>query len=186
MLLVFPLLLRYIAQWSWHRVSAVWLSGVGCGLIHHVPLCLFGMRGYTDTVSLLMTLFTEWPALLLGVAVVEQLGGGVLAAAGSRWVPFLTGNDSSISNSNSNSSGGGGDGQKDGTAGDGAPDITPWPGTRVFAYGMCLALVLLLGPHLARVDDKDAVAYLIPLIPGQHMQSVGTAYMRARTCLQPK
>jgi hypothetical protein len=164
MLLGFSLLLRHTAGWSWKRVSAVWLSGVGCGLIHHAPLCLFGMRGYVSLSSLLLTVCTEWPALLLGVAAVEQLGGAALDAGWKRAVPFLT-------TGSSCSSSGGGRGVR---------------GSSVCACGLCLALGLLLAPHLAGIDDKDAMAYLIPLVPGKHMQSLGTAFLRTRTCLIPK
>jgi hypothetical protein len=38
---------------------------------------------------------------------------------------------------------------------------------------------------LAAITEDDAVAYLIPYVPGQHMQSLGTAYLRTRTCLIP-
>lgn len=195
MLLVFPIILRYMASMSWHQVAAIWLSGVGCGLIHHAPLCLFGMRGYTDTASLFITLGTEWPAIILGVAVVEELGGLALSFVGNACVPYLAkGSIVGVSVDNEN------DFSADGYAKDDVLSPTAFStrkektqqrvvsvrGTSMFASAMLLTLFLLMGPHLANIDDKDAMAYLIPLIPGKHMQSVGTAFMRLRTCELPK
>jgi hypothetical protein len=134
------------------------------------------MRGYTDTASLLITLGTEWPALIMGVAAVERLGGLVLDLVCRNYVPYIT---TSLSPSSSSSN----INRISNRVQESSDKIK---GTTVFASGMFLALALLLSPHLRSVDDKDAMAYLIPLVPGQHMQSVGTAYLRARTCLLPE
>lgn len=59
-------------------------------------------------------------------------------------------------------------------------------GTRLFTAAMWLSILAVMYPHLTTIDDKDAMAYLIPLISGDRMQTVGTAYMRVRTCLLPR
>jgi hypothetical protein len=162
MLLTFPVLLRFIGGMPWKRVSVVWLSGVGCGLIHHAPLFVYGMRGYSDTASLVITLGTEWPALILGVEVVEQLGGLAIQKIHTMVPSFLS------TTQKEQCKNGRGEGQ------------------RIFVTGLWLALILLIAPHLAAIDDKDAMALLIPVVPGQHMQTVGTAFLRTRTCIMPR
>lgn len=143
-------LLRHVAKLQWLRdILPVLVSGFCCGLVHHAALFFFGMRGYSDISSLIITLLTEWPALSAGVAVVRALGLRFI----STFFPFLK---SSVS-----------------------------IGNKVFIIMMWLLLILLLYPHIAAIDDKDAMGYLIPLIPGEKMQTVGTAYLRFRTCVIP-
>lgn len=155
LLAVGMLALRFLAKLSWKLdILPIVLSGFGCGLIHHAALFVFGMRGYTDLTSLVLTLCTEWPALITGVAVFRHLGWPCVASC----VPFLT---------------------------------TPYKGraanagTVLFTRIMWLLLAALIYPHLANIDEKDAVASLMPLIPGQHMQSVGTLFLRTTTCGLP-
>lgn len=45
----------------------VFACGVACGCIHHAALFAYGMRGYSSLMTLLLTLCTEWPALILGI-----------------------------------------------------------------------------------------------------------------------
>ena len=151
MLFIFPLVLKQFTAYSKKRVSIIWLSGLGCACIHHLPLYLFGMRGYNNVLSLLITLLTEWPALIMGIATVEALGGCLYDTVRGHWSKKII-----------------------------------MDGTSVFSSFMWLALAVLMTPHLTSVSDKDALAYLIPLVPGQHMQSLGTAYLRGKTCLLPK
>lgn len=178
MMLLFPLVLRYVGPkaYSWRQVSILWLTGIGCGLVHHTPLFVFNMRGYHDRAALLVTLLTEWPALVFGVAVVEHVGGWVMdmvcrnfSLAASPVVKARSGREEVTSSA----------GRGAGTRGTGR-------GAAVLTAGLWLALALLMGPHLSGVTDKDAMALLIPEVPGQHMQTLGTAFLRARTCLVPR
>jgi len=155
MLLVFPCLLRYAAKMQWKRdISPIFISGIGCGLVHHAALFTFQMRGYSDFPSLIITLISEWPALITGVAVVRTLGWPCISYV----LPFLSYTS-------------GKDTQR---------------GTYYFTMAMWLSLLLILCPHIAQIDDKDAMSYLIPMIPGEKMQTVGTAYLRMRTCIIPR
>jgi hypothetical protein len=151
LILIFSiLLLRHVAKLQWlHDILPVVVSGFCCGLVHHAALFFFGMRGYSDISSLIITLLTEWPALSVGVAVVRALGLRFI----SIFFPFLK---SSVG-----------------------------VGTKLFTVTMWLLLILFLYPHISSIDDKDAMGYLIPLIPGEKMQTVGTAYLRLRTCIIP-
>ena len=154
MVIVFSLLLKFTIQMEWVLgILPIAMAGFGCGLCHHAALFTFGMRAYSDVYSLLITLVTEWPALILGLAVVIRLGQSVVA----KFVPFISG---LISNQS-------------------YPVVC-------FTCTIWAGLGLALFPHLASVTDKDAMAYLIPMIPGQHMQTVGTAFFRARTCVAPR
>ena len=48
-----------------------------------------------------------------------------------------------------------------------------WPPPAWFlTRWVCLAACV--APRLLSMSEEDAVAYLIPYVPGQHMQSVGT------------
>lgn len=48
------------------HILRIALTGVGCGLVHHLPLFLLGLRGYTSYSTLAITLLTEWPVILSG------------------------------------------------------------------------------------------------------------------------
>lgn len=84
-------------------VLRVFISGVGCGLIHHAPLFASGMRGYSSPISLIVTLLTEWPSIMCGLFVLTRF----LASQKSKWVgrslmvvlvaTILAGNDQSAS-----------------------------------------------------------------------------------------
>ena len=68
--------------------AGIWtilVTGFSCGLVHHAPLFIFGMRGYSDSSTLLLTLATEWPALYCGVSVAERLGSGILSRRLFQW-----------------------------------------------------------------------------------------------------
>ena len=56
--------------------------------------------------------------------------------------------------------------------------------SRLFQASLCVALSASVWPHLNSVEHY--VSQLIPTIPGQHMQSVGTAYIRMSTCIAPR
>ena len=200
---IFPLLLRYAAGLTWIKgIFPIVLAGFGCGLIHHAALWTSGMRGYGNIRSLALTLISEWPALITGLAVVHRLGWPCIVKV----LPFLTGaaeprrepvnschesqQESSFKSSraglqctaliqSSASS----------SAATSSLDFS-FPragrGTSLFTVGMWLALLALLYPHLASINEKDAVSYLIPYIPGQRMQSLGTAFLRTRTCIVPR
>eukprot|EP00462_Mataza_sp_D1_P023593 CAMPEP_0175145014 /NCGR_PEP_ID=MMETSP0087-20121206/14502_1 /TAXON_ID=136419 /ORGANISM="Unknown Unknown, Strain D1" /LENGTH=206 /DNA_ID=CAMNT_0016429647 /DNA_START=54 /DNA_END=671 /DNA_ORIENTATION=+ len=45
--------------------------------------------------------------------------------------------------------------------------------------------VALLYPHLNTVDEKQVVAALMPVVPGQYMHSLGTLFFRLSTCVIP-
>ena len=140
---VFILLLKTLGKSTNKNIAAVTLSGFGCGCIHHLALFTFGLRGYTDPVALALTLATEWPALILGVAVFSKVG--------SQCVPRLLG----------------------------------LRGTTVFRMIMWLGLISTIAPHVSNMKEEDTVAYLIPFVPGQYMQSIGTSYLKTRTCTVP-
>lgn len=53
-------------------ILRVLLSGVGCGMIHHAPLFFYGMRGYSSQRALVLTLCTEWPAIMTGLFVITR------------------------------------------------------------------------------------------------------------------
>eukprot|EP00939_MAST-03C_sp_MAST-3C-sp1_P003664 g3664.t1 len=125
-------------------IAAIVVSGIGCGCVHHLPLFVFGLRGYGDLFSLVVTLLTEWPALICGIAFVSHLGDKFVV--------------------------------------DG---ITKKLSSSAFRVLMWAALFGQMWPHLSSINEKDAVAYLIPYLPGEYMQSVGTAYLRTRTCILP-
>ena len=137
--------MRLGARMDARAMSSVLLAGMACGVVHHAALYAGGMRGYTSLTALLLTLTTEWPALIAALAVVRRLGGRPLRSF-----------DSQIH------------------------------GTTLFSGLMCALLVSAMASRLRSIDDEDAVAALLPIVPGQHMQSVGTAYMRGRTCLAPR
>ena len=67
-----------------------------------------------------------------------------------------------------------------------SPSLPSGRGTKLFTAVLWMSFAALLYPHLAAIDDKDAMAYMIPLISGEEMQTLGTAYLRARTCIIPK
>jgi hypothetical protein len=159
MVVTFPIVLRFIGNLSWKNdVFPIFVSGFGCGLVHHAALFHFGMRQYSDIVSLLITLFTEWPALIMGVAVVRRVIKPLIA----NHLPFLGLVDGEVKGS-----------------------VQHQKGTRLFSLTMWISLFYLMYPHVSKINDKDAVSYMIPLIPGQHMQSVGTAFLRLKTCIIP-
>lgn len=167
MVIVFSVILKYIARLEWRtELLPILLSGFCCGIVHHAPLFLFGMRGYSDLWSLTITLITEWPALVLGVSVVRLLGWPFVCKV----LPFL------FSESPPPSS----------TAVPASHSCSSRNGTRFFTALLWLALGAAMCPHFAAIDDKDAMAYLIPLLSGEKMQSVGTAFMRIRTCIFPR
>lgn len=131
------------------EIAAIMLSGFGCGCVHHLALFVFGMRGYTDLPALALTLLTEWPALIAGLAVFRRLG--------HKAVGFFV------------------------------PSTPTYrvKGTTVFNLVMWAGLLSILGPRLAAIQEEDAITYMIPYIPGAYMQSVGTHYLRMRTCIKP-
>ncbi len=149
-------LLHLAAGLPKYDIAAIMLSGFGCGCVHHLALFVFGMRGYSDFPALALTLLTEWPALIAGLAVFRRLGYGL--------VGFLVPSSSSASSASS------------------GPRVR---GTTVFNMVMWAGLLSILGPRLAAIEEEDAISYLIPFVPGQHMQTVGTQYLRFRTCLKP-
>lgn len=161
MIVLFTFLLLFSAQMDVKKgVLPILISGFGCGLVHHAALFTFGMRGYSDAWSLVVTLLTEWPALIAGVAVVRRCARSWTSSAEPFFKPTV---DSAV-----------------------VYDPPSGRGTKLFTSAMWLLLVAVMYPHLAAIDDKDAMAYLIPLIPGEKMQTVGTAFMRARTCVVPR
>merc|ERR1711871_1587861 len=107
------------------------------------------MRGYSDLAGLALTLLTEWPALIAGLAVFRRLGHGLVGF-------FVPASSSYHVN-----------------------------GKTVFNLVMWAGLLSILGPQISKVSDEDAVTYLIPYVPGEYMQSVGTRYLRMRTCIKP-
>ena len=168
MICVFTLLLVQSAKIEIREgLLPVLLSGFGCGVVHHAALFTFGMRGYADPWSLAVTLLTEWPALIAGVAVVRLCALNWALTL----LPFLTpSRDKSTDKNRTDKS-------------DIIYDPPSGRGTKIFTLTMWLSLLALMYPHVAAIDDKDSMAYLIPLIPGEKMQTIGTAFMRARTCL---
>jgi hypothetical protein len=166
MLITFIFLLRYVAKLPWiNRLLPILLSGFGCGLIHHAPLYTFNMRGYSDSTSLIITLCTEWPALISGIAVLQILGGELVTSCQSLLQKHNSKPDTHKPN---------------GTR------ATNHLGTRIFTTSLWALFFSLMYPHLSSINDKDAIASLIPVIPGQHMQTIGTTYMRFRTCILPR
>ena len=76
---MFAFMLRYFGKVPNYQTAAIALSGFGCGCIHHLALFTFGLRGYTNYAALGLTLLTEWPALILGVACFSRFGGHLTA-----------------------------------------------------------------------------------------------------------
>ena len=146
---VFMVMLHVLAGMDKKEVAAVMLSGFGCGCVHHLALFVFGMRGYSDLSGLALTLLTEWPALIAGLAVFRRLGHSL--------VGFFVPASSSYSVS----------------------------GKTVFNLVMWAGLFSILVPQISNISDDDAVTYLIPYVPGEYMQSIGTRYLRMRTCIKP-
>lgn len=162
MVCIFPILLHFVGGLSvTFEVLPIALSGFACGLVHHAALFTFGMRGYASPYSLFITLCTEWPALIMGVAVVRKVVKPVLA----RCLPFVWRTDNMPGKQQQS--------QLE-------------HGTKIFSAAMWVALLTLIYPHVSNLSEKDAVAFLIPLVPGQCMQSVGTAFLRTRTCIMPE
>ena len=169
MVIIFSLLLRYTAKLEWKKgILPILLSGFCCGIVHHAALFTFGMRGYSNVSSLAITLLTEWPALITGIAVVKLLAWDALSFF---LVPVPKEFDTDKLYSNCT---------------DQRYNPPSRTGTKIFTTAMWLGLITLLYPHLVAIDDKDAMAYLIPVISGEKMQTVGTAFIRARTCLIPR
>ena len=158
MVLIFPLLLHFVGGLRFiEEIVPILVSGFCCGLVHHAALFSYGMRRYTDLWGLLLTLCTEWPALIMGIAVVQRLGNIVTT-------------NICIER---------GHGMKQSSR------LPEQPGTRLFTTAMWLGLIAVIYPHISSINDKDAVALLIPHVPGQHMQSIGTAFLKHMTCTLP-
>ncbi len=153
-------LLRYVRGLKFTEVLPILVSGILCGIIHHGALFYHGMRGYKDFGSLILTLVTEWPALITAIATIEQLGSRAVANA----FPFIADNPKTTD----------------------VIRTTEPRGAKWVANVMLITIFALLGPNLMNVDDDAATSYLIPYVNGKYMQSIGTAYMRFRTCYLPK
>ena len=145
MLFIFSFVLYYIGNVSVNHITSIVASGVGCSCIHHLALFSFGLRGYSDLRSLSMTLLTEWPALILGVACFSTIGGTLVSSLRLNI-----------------------------------------KGTTIFRVVMWACLIASMAPYLSKMEEEDSIAYLMPFVPGQHMQSIGTLYLRSRTCIAPK
>ena len=96
------------------------------------------MRGYSTLPALVLTLASEWPALIATVAFLRS---------------------------------------------DTVPSISSREAGRRFMWAIIVGLVACLLPHL---NDDNAAQFLIPNVPGQHMQSIGTLAFRATTCVLPQ
>jgi len=66
------------------------------------------------------------------------------------------------------------------------PSRPRFRGADLCSWAMVAVLSGCVAPKLAHMSEEDFLAYLIPAVPGEHMQSVGTAYLRSRTCLAPR
>ena len=64
MFCVFSVLLFRISKIKWREYLSILLSGLGCGSLHHAALFFHSMRGYKSSHTLLLTMCTEWPALM--------------------------------------------------------------------------------------------------------------------------
>lgn len=62
--------MRFKIKLSVKDIARVFFSGIVCGLIHHAPLFVFGMRGYVSPVTLVITLLSEWPPIMCGLFVI--------------------------------------------------------------------------------------------------------------------
>lgn len=72
LMVIFMAVMKVMMGMSFKQVLRVLLSGIGCGLIHHAPLFFFGMRGYSSPKALVVTLCTEWPAIMMGLFVITK------------------------------------------------------------------------------------------------------------------
>jgi hypothetical protein len=160
MLAISCILLSYGRGLQFAELLPILTSGILCGIVHHGALFYHGMRGYKDFGSLFLTLVTEWPALITAIAAIEQLGSRAVVRA----LPFLADRKKS----------------KDEVL------IVEPCGAKWVRNVLLITIFALLGPHLMNIDDDAATSYLIPYVNGKYMQSIGTAYMRVRTCLLPK
>jgi len=148
------LLLHFCAKTQYTELLSILLSGFCCGIVHHASLFFYGMRGYSDVSSLLLTIMSEWPAVIVGIATIQRLGWPTMC----KFVPFLTSDTS------------GKDRSVKGTG----------RGTKTFIIAMWLAIFYLLRPH---VDCDKAIDYLMVYLPGKQMQSFGTFFLRTSTCM---
>ena len=82
MLLAFAMLLKKVVGLSWKRdIAPIIISGIGCSLVHHAALFYHNMRGYRSIEGLLVTVLTEWPALICGAAFFRRVDLG-----GHQWI----------------------------------------------------------------------------------------------------
>ena len=58
-------------------------------------------------------------------------------------------------------------------------------GSLIFRLLMWLLLGTFLAPYLSAMTEEDMLVYLMPYVPGQHMQSLGTFFLRTQTCRVP-
>jgi hypothetical protein len=72
LMVIFMAVMKMMMGMSFKQILRVLLSGIGCGLIHHAPLFFFGMRGYSSPKALVVTLCTEWPAIMMGLFVITK------------------------------------------------------------------------------------------------------------------
>jgi hypothetical protein len=150
------LLLRYVKKMETKDLIAITFSGFCCGLLHHFPLFVFGMRGYTDVGSLCLTLVSEWPAIIVGVAVIHELGWQYLQVV----LPFLVETEKSRKEKSDR-------------------------GTNVFIWTMWVAIFSLLHKHILGITPEQIAEYMMVYTPGVKMQSFGTFFMRLNTCTLP-
>jgi len=160
MLAVGVMLLRFCAKLPYPELFSILFSGFCCGLVHHAALFYLEMRGYSDVNSLLLTLVSEWPALIVGIATIQRLGWPTVC----HFLPFLA-DDMSKKGSN--------------------VGVKSERGTNTFILVMWLSTVCLLMPHFASLDTDNLVDYMMVYIPGKRMQSLGTLILRTGTCTMP-
>ena len=142
------------------QVARVFMGGVCCGLIHHAPLFAHSMRGYSSPTALVVTLCTEWPAIMCGLFVMTKLlCGGVRQT---------TENSKSVALKKDRNS-------RRGTRG--------WMASALF--GLILAFAFA-GGSTRVLSIKDVLYNVMPYIPGSTFQAIGTVYLRTFTCALPR
>lgn len=63
-LMIFVPLLHLERKISLRNIGIILLSGLGCGLVHHAPLFLSGIKEYMSLQALVVTLLTDWPSIM--------------------------------------------------------------------------------------------------------------------------
>lgn len=111
-------------------------TGLAVACIHHLALFTYGMRGYDTIQALMITLLTEWPALIVAEHTIRVV---------FRNLP-----------------------------------------SKLSKYARHSLLLIFVSIVVRNIEIEQIDRVLLPLIPGDLMQSFGTAAFRLSTCSIPE